>query len=131
MEEFISRPIVDSPLVDVDAARCKITRDRAKADNDRRYREGCKKRLLNTIEKKFKTTIIGAIASVEAGFGELWGHGKPEVELTEDERNFRAIWQEVRTEILNKGNNNLRGAQDEIAQYSTTWEGFRTEFIVK
>ncbi len=108
-----------------------ITRDKAKADNDQRFREGCKKRLLGTIEKKFKTTIIGAIASVEAGFGELWGHGKPDVELTAKEKEFRDIWQEVRTEILNKGNNNLRGAQDEIAQYSTIWEGFRTEFLIK
>ena len=129
MEEFISRPAVE--FTDVNAAGCKITRDKARADNDKRYREGCKKRLLGTIEKKFKTTIIWAIASVEAGFGELWGHGKPEVELTDKEREFREIWQEVRTEILNKGNNNLRGAQDEIAQYSTVWEGFRTEFLIK
>lgn len=110
---------------------CKISRDRARADNENKYREGCKKRLLQNIERKFKTTIIGSIAAVEESFGYLWGHGIPEDELTSEQKVFRAKWSDLRTGILNNGNNNLRGAQDEIAQYSTVWEGYRTEFIVK
>jgi hypothetical protein len=38
--------------------------------------------LLNNIEKKFNTTIIGSLAAIEESFGFLWGHGKRVDELT-------------------------------------------------
>jgi hypothetical protein len=102
---------------------------KAKQEFENIYKENSKKRLLKNIEKKFKTTMIGALARFEEGFGDLWGHGKRE--LTSEELEFRKIWEDVRTEVLNNGNNQLRGAQDEIANYTMSWDKYHTELIVK
>ena len=96
-----------------------------------RYKESSKKRLLNIIKKKFDTTTIGSLAILEELFGELWGHGLPYRELEEDEKEWREVWNEARTKILDLGNSNLRGAQSEISQYSLSWNRYVTNFIIK
>jgi hypothetical protein len=100
-----------------------------KQKNEETYREGSKKRLIKNLEKKFKTTMIGALAAFENNFGALWGHGQEE--LTDDQKQFRKIWEETRTEILNNGNSQLRIAQEEIAQYTMTWNRYHVDFVIK
>jgi hypothetical protein len=75
--------------------------------------------------------MIGALASFEAEFGHLWGYGKDGSELTEEEITYREMWERARTEVLNKGNNQLRAAQDELGQYSLKFESYKEEFIVR
>lgn len=104
-------------------------RERIRKQNEEKYKDNSKKRLIDIVSKKFKTTMIGSLAKFEENFGFLWGHGKKE--LTEQEAEFRKVWETVRTEILNNGNNQLRAAQDEIASHSMTWDRYRTDFIVK
>lgn len=104
-------------------------RKEAQKANELKYRENTKHQLSQNLEKKFKTTMIGALARFEENFGELWGHGKAKLNETEEE--WRQIWDDTRTEILNNGNNQLRAAQDELAGYSVNREKFKTEFIVK
>ncbi len=106
----------------------KKLREQAKKRNEEKYRESSKKRLISNIEKKFKTTMIGSLASFEKYFGELWGHGAEE--LTPEELRFRELWEQARTEILNNGNSQLRIAQEEIAQYSMTWNRYHIDFLV-
>ena len=96
--------------------------------NNDRYQENSKKRLLNNIKKKFDTTIIGSLAAFEEEFGYLWGHGKPLEELTDDELDFRDMWNDVRAKILDNGNFNLRSAQTEISQYTLSWNRYVTKF---
>jgi hypothetical protein len=83
------------------------------------------------LAKKFKTTMIGAIASFEENFGYLWGHGKPVADLTENETSFREKWELTRTEILNKGNSQLRAALEEINHYDLSWKKYHTTLIIK
>jgi hypothetical protein len=106
----------------------KSLRDQIKKRNEEKYRDNSKKRLINNIEKKFKTTMIGSLASFEKYFGELWGHGGED--LTAEELRFRELWEQARTEILNNGNSQLRIAQEEIAQYSMTWNRYHIDFLV-
>ena len=73
--------------------------------------------------------MIGALAAFENNFGTLWGHGQEE--LTDDQKQFRKIWEETRTEILNNGNSQLRIAQEEIAQYTMTWNRYHVDFVIK
>ena len=96
-----------------------------------RYKESSKKRLLNSIKKKFDTTTIGSLAILEELFGELWGHGLPYRDLEEEEKEWREVWNEARTKILDLGNSNLRGAQSEISQYTLSWNRYVTNFIIK
>ena len=107
----------------------KQLREEIKKKNQESYKENSKKRLINNIDKKFKTTMIGSLAVFEKYFGSLWGHGEPS--LTEEQKHFRELWEEARTDILNNGNTQMRIAQEEIAQYSMTWNRYKTEFIIK
>lgn len=100
------------------------TKQRQKEAKDQQYREKSKKRLGTIIGTKIKTSFIGAISSCENNFGFLWGHGKNEEELTEEEISMKEIWEEIRTEILDNGNTQLRAASNEIGNYSITWDRY-------
>lgn len=104
--------------------------EQRKIENQKRAESASKKRLITSIERKFKTTMIGALASFEASFGDLWGHNSPK-ELTQEQEHYRQVWNAVRTEILNKSNNQSRAAIEEIAEYTMTWDKYRVNFIVK
>ena len=95
------------------------------------YQENSKKRLLNNIKKKFDTTIIGSLAAFEEEFGYLWGHGKHYSELTDSEAEFRDMWNDVRSKILDNGNFNLRSAQTESSQYTLSWNRYVTKFHIR
>mgnify|MGYP001285604283 FL=1 len=103
-------------------------REEIKKKNEESYRDNSKKRLINNVDKKFKTTMIGSLAVFEKYFGALWGHG--DSSLTEEQKHFRQLWEDARTDILNNGNTQMRIAQEEIAQYTMTWNRYKTEFIV-
>jgi len=94
-----------------------------------RYALNSKKRLIKNIEKKFKTTMIGALYCIEQEFGDLWDITNSNPSSTALQ--YREKWQKVRTDILNNGNNQLRACLDEIAQYTMTWDRYQTEFIIK
>jgi hypothetical protein len=85
-----------------------------------------KDRLLKILSKKFEKTFIGDLSEFEVVFGFLWGHGKRENELNDDELYYRDLWKEVRHNILNKGNGNIRAVHDELDQYTCTWNRYIT-----
>lgn len=100
------------------------SQQKQKEAKDAKYREKSKKRLSNILTTKIKTSFIGAISSCEKGFGFIWGHGKDEDELTEQELAMREVWEEVRTEILDNGNTQLRAATNEVENYSINWDRY-------
>jgi len=106
----------------------KKLREQTKKYNDEKYRESSKKRLMKNVERKFKTTMIGAPASFEKYFGDLWGHD--EGELSDEQIKMKQFWEQARTEILNNGNSQLRIAQEEIAQYTMTWNRYHIDFVL-
>ena len=93
--------------------------------------QNSKKKLLRAVETKFKTAFIGALNQFEKKFGFLWGHGKPDNELTQNEKDFREIWEEARAEVLNNGNNQLRASQEEIAEYTMERNKYELNLTVK
>ncbi len=95
-----------------------------------KYLESSRIRLLKILEKKFKTSFIGDLARVETYFGRLWGKDKPEEQLTENEKKWKCIWDELRTEILNNGNNQWRAAQTELQQYDVKWNKYQVNLKV-
>ena len=95
-----------------------------KEAKSKEYEERSKKRLSNIVSTKMNTSFIGAISSCENHFGFLWGHGKSEEELTQDEIEMREVWDEIRAEILDNGNTQLRAAVNEIGNYSVSWDRY-------
>ena len=71
--------------------------------------------LLQDLEKRFKTLMIGSIARIEESFGYLWNHGHEPT--NEKEEFFRDKWEDLRYELLNHGNNQTRLAAKEFSNY--------------
>lgn len=92
--------------------------------------ERSKNRLKKEAKKKIQTTMIGAISSVEKYFGFLWGEGSEE-ELTKDQSYMRDIFEELRTEILDKGNTQIRNLDGEIENYQVTWEKYHINIPIR
>lgn len=98
---------------------------------EERDRTLSKKKLMNEIQKKIKTTMIGALATFESTFGHLWGHNKDVESLTAEEKQLREMWEQARTTVLDKGNNQARMAMSEIAQYTLVWNKYHFELNIK
>ena len=99
-------------------------------ESESKYKDSSKRRLSNILKKKFDTTIIGSLAAFEERFGELWGHGLSMDDLDEDQRYWREAWMETRSKVLDNGNANLRAAQNEISQYTLSWNRYVTNFNI-
>ena len=64
--------------------------------------------------------MIGALSSIEKHLGFLWSHGE-ERSLTPDQEELRDAYEEIRSEILDKGNHQIRNLENELSQYDVTW----------
>lgn len=106
----------------------RIVQNRKENNN---YDEQSKERLRRNVETKIRTTMIGALSLLETKFGFLWGQGKPKGQLTDNELDMDQLKDELRTEILNNGNNQLRSALAEINQYTITWNKYQYDFRQK
>lgn len=102
--------------------------NKRRKESDGRYKDSSKRRYLNILKKKFNTTIIGSLAAFEESFGDLWGHGLNINDLDEDQRYWREVWMQTRSKVLDNGNSNLRAAENEISQYTLSWNRYVTNF---
>lgn len=82
-----------------------------------------KDHLQEEVKKAIKTTMIGALSSVEEKFGAIWGF-KSDRPLTEDEQYFSDLFQELRKEILDKGNTQIKKMKSMIDPYSVEYVGY-------
>lgn len=60
------------------------------------------------LDKCLKTSFIFPIAEFERVFGYIWGDGKNASELTESEVRFKQMFEVMRKNILDNGNNQIR-----------------------
>ncbi len=79
--------------------------------------KSAKEVLRKNIEKKIRTTMIGALSKMESFFGKDWGHGLVEEECSDDQLDKYDLWQQCRDEILNLGNSQIRAATSELDLY--------------
>lgn len=71
-------------------------------------------RLTNNLKKKIQTTMIGALSSIEKHFGFLWEHE----DVPEEQKvAMRKVFDDLRSEILDKGNHQLRNVDAELSDY--------------
>lgn len=73
-----------------------------------------KRRLLKIVEQKIRTTMIGAICAIEEKWGFLWNDGNPQ---NEEQKEYFMEFQDIRTQILDNGNKQIRNITDEISNY--------------
>tara|TARA_B100000959_G_C14975039_1_gene621227 strand:+ start:2286 stop:2663 length:378 start_codon:yes stop_codon:yes gene_type:complete len=96
-----------------------------------KYKERSKKRLSSIVSTKMKTSFIGAISACESHIGFLWGHGKPDNELSEEEVSMKEIWENVRAQILDNGNSQLRATMNEMNQYTISWTRYHVDLNIE
>ena len=98
--------------------------DKHKALNNR-----SKDRLLKEINKRINTTMIGAIASVEKYFGKMWGFENDDI--TPQQQRMKEIFEELRSEILDKGNAQIRNFEAELSSYDVVWNRYHIDLPIK
>ena len=104
--------------------------EKYKSDKSAKYKEVSKERLLKISKMKIQTTMIGALSTLEKGFGFLWGHESSEP-LTPEQEHLKEIYDEVRSEILDRGNNQARNLEAEFANYDINWLRYQITLPVK
>lgn len=90
-----------------------------KKTREEKYKHDSKDRLSKILKKKIQTTMIGALSSIEANFGFLWNN--IDTINSKEQEMFKNLYQKVRSEILDKGNNQARNIDAELAQYNVEW----------
>lgn len=63
---------------------------------------------------KVETTMVYPLSQFEEVFGAIWGHGVPEEQLTDGQRQHRALWNSCREKILDNGNRQKRILLNEL-----------------
>jgi hypothetical protein len=89
-----------------------------KNQRDSKYKLDSKERLAKILKKKIQTTMIGALSTVEEHFGFLWDNNESS---EEDKKMMKDLYQKIRSEILDKGNNQARNIDAELSQYDIEW----------
>ena len=104
--------------------------DKFKTTKEERYKEVSKDRLLKISQKKIQTTMIGALSTIEKNFGFLWGYESSD-ELTPEQEHMKELFEEVRADILDRGNNQIRNLEAEFTNYDINWLRYRITIPVK
>lgn len=71
--------------------------------------------------------MIGSLSDVESFFGFLWGFGTSDLELTEEQKHMKSIYEEVRAKILDRGNTQIRDLELEFINYEIS----RKKYYIK
>lgn len=87
-----------------------------------------KQELRKYITTSIRTTMIGSLSAFEEQFGYLWGHGNDPKDRTEEQQYMFILWQEVRSNILDLGNNSIDIANRSTNKYNISKKGFYKEF---
>lgn len=78
--------------------------------------------IVKIIKKRFQTSMIGSLARIEDYFGFLWGFDKHNLNYQEEKN--KQLWNELRTEILNHCNYQMRSAIDELYDFLEKQENY-------
>ncbi len=95
---------------------------------ENKYKTDSRDRLSKILKKKIQTTMIGALSSIEENLGFLWE--SEDGSLTDQQKAMKELYNKIRSEILDKGNNQARNIDAELAQYDIEWLKFNIKIPV-
>lgn len=84
-----------------------------KRAREEKLKEVSKNRLLKIAKKKIQTTMIGALSAIEKHFEDL---------LAKDDPKINHMFEELRSEILDRGNTQIRNLENELNHYDVVWK---------
>ena len=103
-------------------------RNKIRKEAENKYLQNSKQRLQNIISTKIRTTFIGAIDAFERTFGDIWGYNSDKP-LTKSQEELLKLWKQVRNDILDLGNNQLRAAMLELENHTVKWNRYTITFL--
>jgi len=83
-------------------------------------KEISKQRLLEISKKKIQTTMIGSLSSIEKHFGFLWDSDN----LSQEQLELKEVFENLRSEILDRGNTQIRNLENEFVHYEIVWKKY-------
>jgi transcription termination factor Rho len=90
-----------------------------------KYKVDSKERLKKIAHKKIQTTMIGALDTIEKHLGFLWEDD------SKQSSDLREIYNIVRQEILDRGNDQIRNLDNELSQYDVEWLRYNLTLPIK
>lgn len=87
-----------------------------------------REKLENIITKRIKTTMIGAVAAVEESLKQFWDNGGEK--LTEEQERIFNLFQEMRSKILDNGNNQIRLIEKDLDNFNVELKIYHISFPV-
>lgn len=102
-----------------------------KKAREKRSKEASHENLLKSSKKKIQTTMIGSLSDVEEFFGFLWGFGEDETSLSEDQKQLKCIYEDVRAKILDRGNTQIRDLELDFINYEISRKKYYIELPAK
>lgn len=108
-----------------DMLKLSLERKRLKEEG---LKEVSKNKLYQVSKKKILTTMIGALDSVEKNFGFLWADGE---DMNSQQRQMKTIYDQIRSEILDKGNTQIRNLEAEFSSYDIVFKKYSTTIPFK
>lgn len=88
---------------------------------EQRHKDISKDKLLKVAKKRVQTTMIGALSSIEETFGFLW----------ENDQVMKDAFEELRSEILDRGNNQIRALESDFSTYEIVWKKYTYQLPFK
>lgn len=86
-----------------------------------------RRQITEQIEKRFKTIMIGSLARFEQEFGYLWNN--EEEPNTQQEIYFREKWEDLRNDLLDHGNNQIRNGIQDLNKYLNGVEKYNLQIF--
>jgi hypothetical protein len=108
-------------------SKLKAIRQTKDLEKDKKYKEESKERLKKICITKIKTTMIGAVDSIQKKFEQFYTNSRP----TNEELILKRLFDEIRTEILDKGNQQIRNIETEFEQYIIEWKRYTLQLPVR
>lgn len=116
---------------DLSTLQFKAMQKKAKELREQKWLKDSRKRLKDIAEKRLRSAGIGAVVSCEEQFGFLWGHDTPRHEVTEEQEEFRKIWNILRKEILDKAGDQLEFFNQELDRNTIHWDRYHMNVSTK
>lgn len=106
-----------------DVAKMKVGEKKQTTDD-------CSDMVKALMTKRIRTTMVGAIDSIEKILGFLFLETQDR-ELTKEEEEMKELFLDLRKEILDKGNNQIRQLDDDLSKFSITRKVYHITLPVK
>jgi hypothetical protein len=91
--------------------------------------QASKDRLVDKVEKRIKTSFIGALDSVETHLSCLWETNGSDMSPAQVE--MYDIYQKIRKEILDKGNQQVREFKGDLENFDVNFKQYQLELDFK